>query len=35
VGKGGNLTPVGELAPVFIGGVTVTNVTLHSGWTCT
>ncbi|MDX1944059.1 MAG: NAD-dependent DNA ligase LigA [Pirellulaceae bacterium] len=30
VGKGGNLTPVGELAPVFIGGVTVTNVTLHN-----
>jgi DNA ligase (NAD+) len=30
VGKGGNLTPVGELAPVFISGVTVTNVTLHN-----
>ena len=30
VGKGGNLTPVGELTPVFISGVTVTNVTLHN-----
>jgi DNA ligase (NAD+) len=30
VGKGGNLTPVGMLDPVFIGGVTVTNVTLHN-----
>jgi DNA ligase (NAD+) len=30
VGKGGNLTPVGELDPVFISGVTVTNVTLHN-----
>jgi DNA ligase (NAD+) len=30
VGKGGNLTPVGELEPVFIGGVTVTNVSLHN-----
>lgn len=30
VGKGGNLTPVGELEPVFISGVTVTNVTLHN-----
>ena len=24
VGKGGSLTPVGDLEPVFIGGVTVT-----------
>src|SRR5206468_9488095 len=30
VGKGGNLTPVGMLEPVFISGVTVTNVTLHN-----
>jgi DNA ligase (NAD+) len=30
VGKGGNLTPVGVLEPVFISGVTVTNVTLHN-----
>jgi DNA ligase (NAD+) len=30
VGKGGNLTPVGDLEPVFIGGVTVTHVTLHN-----
>jgi DNA ligase (NAD+) len=30
VGKGGNLTPVGDLQPILIGGVTVTHVTLHN-----
>ena len=30
VGKGGSLTPVGDLEPVFIAGVTVTHVSLHN-----
>jgi DNA ligase (NAD+) len=30
VGKGGSLTPVADVEPVFIGGVTVTHVTLHN-----